>query len=110
MSKWQNGVQEYVQELKEFLAENNLEPTLENMLNGASDWSQYSYGGNSLIWDKDIAERLATTSEIKSRTLKHGLSDMANANETWLDVQARALHQASRKVLRDYKLLENIPY
>jgi hypothetical protein len=26
---------------------------------------------------------------------------MANANETWLDVQARALYQASRKVLKE---------
>lgn len=102
-SKWSQGVQEYTQELKEFLQENNLTATKENLLNGARDWSEYSYGGSSLIYDGDIAERLATPSEIKRQTRKDGLSDMANANETWLDVQARALHQAALKVLRGTK-------
>jgi hypothetical protein len=102
MSKWSTGVQEYAEELQEFLKENNLEATKENLLNGASDWSQYSYGGSSLIYDYDIAERLATPSEIKSRTRKDGsFNQMANANESWLDVQARALYQASRKVLQN---------
>ena len=59
MSKWTNGVNEYVQELKEFLKDENLETTKENMLNGASNWTQYSYGGSTLIYDYDIAERLA---------------------------------------------------
>lgn len=101
MSKWSEGVAIYAQELKEFLLKNNLDATKENMLNGARDWSEYSYGGSSLIYDYDIAERLATPSEIKSRTRKDGsFNQMANARETWLDVQARALYQASRKVLR----------
>ena len=101
MSKWQQGVNEYAEELREFLEENNLSATKENLLNGASDWTQYSYGGSSLIYDYDIAERLATPSEIKSRTRKDGsFNQMANARESWLDVQARALYQASRKVLR----------
>lgn len=101
MSKWQAGVKDYTEELMEFLDENKLEATKENMLNGASDWSQYSYGGSSLIYDVDIAARLATPSEIKSRTRKDGsFNQMANANETWLDVQARALHQACSRILR----------
>lgn len=104
MSKWQNGVKLYAEELKEFLQQENLEPTLENMLNGARDWTEYSYGGSSLIYDYDIAERLATPSEIKSRTRKDGsFNSTANANESWLDVQARALYQASRIVLRENK-------
>jgi hypothetical protein len=103
-SKWTTGVNEYAEELREFLAENNLEATKENMLNGARDWNEYSYGGSSLIYDDDIAERLATPSEIKSRTRKDGsLNQNANARETWLDVQARALYQASRKILREAK-------
>jgi hypothetical protein len=102
MSKWKTGVQKYADELKEFLKENNLEATEENLLNGARDWEEYSYSGNSLIYDWDIAERLATPSEIKKRTRKDGsFNSMANANETWLDVQARALYQASRKVLKE---------
>jgi hypothetical protein len=102
MSKWTQGVQEYVEELQEFLEQEGLESTKENMLNGASDWSQFSYGGLSLIYDYDIAERLATPSEIKSRTRKDGsLNQMANARESWLDVQARALYQASLIVLKE---------
>ena len=103
MSKWATGVQIYANELKEFLDYEKLETTLENMLNGASDWTQYSYGGSSEIYDDDIAERLATPSEIKHQTRQDGLSSMANARESWLDVQARALNQAARKVLRESK-------
>lgn len=103
MSKWNDGVKLYAQELKEHLKGNNLEATEENMLNGASDWSHYSWGGSSLIYDYDIAERLATPSEIKSRTRKDGsLNQYANKREQWLDVQARALYQASKLVLEEF--------
>ena len=96
-SKWSQGVHEYVLELQEFIDNEDLEYTKDNMLNGADDWTQYSYGGSSLIYDMDIAERLATPSEIASRTRKDGsFNQMANANESWLDVQARALNQACR--------------
>lgn len=101
ISKWQQGVNKYANDLIEFLNENELATTEDNMLNGATDWYDYSYGGSSLIFDIDIAIRLATPSEIKSRTRKDGsFNNMANANETWLDVQARALYQASLKVLQ----------
>ena len=103
-SKWQAGVELYAQELQEFLNENKLTATKENMLNGARDWSEYSYGGSSLIYDYDIAERLATPSEVKSRTRADGsFNQNANARETWLDVQARALSQACGKILRANK-------
>lgn len=108
MSKWNDGVQLYADELQEFLNENKLKATKENMLNGARDWNDYSYGGSSLIYDYDIAERLATPSEIKSRTRKNGsFNSMANARETWLEVQARALYQASNRVLRAHKKAVN---
>jgi hypothetical protein len=101
-SKWTQGVQIYAHELQEFLLENKLEPTVENMLNGARSWEEYSNGGCSLIYDEDIADRLATTSEIARRRSKDGnLNSMANSRESWLDVQARALYQASRIVKRD---------
>lgn len=96
-SAWQKGVEIYAQELQEFLAENNLPATKENMLNGASNWTKYSYGGSSLIYDYDIAERLCSPSELKR--CKEG-ERAPNANENWLDVQARALHQACRMVLK----------
>ena len=101
MSKWQQGVNKYAQELSQDLKDEGLEITKANLLNGASDWKEYSYGGNSCIYDWEIAERLATPSEIKSRTRKDGsLNSMANARETWLDVQARALFQASLIVMK----------
>lgn len=103
MSKWNNGVKLYAQELKDFLTDNNLEPTEQNMLNGAQSWKHYSYGGCSLIYDGDIADRLATPSEIRSCTRKDGSLKDANKTETWLDVQARALFQASQLILRETK-------
>lgn len=102
-SQWSKGVEIYAEEMREFLRDEGLPATKENLLNGASDWQQYSYGGCALIYDYDIAKRLATPSEIKRQTRKDGLSDMANTNENWLDVQAKALHQACYKVLREDK-------
>jgi len=80
-----------------------LEVTKENLLNGARDWSEYSYGGSSLIYDGDIAERLATPSEIKKCTRVDGSLRNPNSSETWLDVQTRALRQAASKILRGTK-------
>ena len=96
-SAWRKGVELYAEELREHLAENNLTSTKENLLNGARDWREYSYGGCSLIYDADIAERLCSPSELKK--VKGGERN-PNANETWLDCQARALFQAARIVLR----------
>lgn len=102
-SAWEKGVNEYVYEMVEAVADYVEDVTLDNvkevLLNGASDWSQYSYGGCSLIYDGDIAERLCTPSELKKVTHKDGsISQKANSRETWLDCQARALHQACRKI------------
>ena len=65
------------------------------MLNGAQNWYQYSWGGCSLIYDRDIAERLCTLSELK-RT--NNGEKRPNSSEEWLDVQTRALSQAARKI------------
>lgn len=62
-----------------------------NILNGAKDFSQFSYSGLALIYDEDIATRLCTPSELKKK--KNGKL-LSNAHENWLDVQARALYQA----------------
>jgi hypothetical protein len=103
-SAWNKGVKEYALELLEGLQEGieggyiipeNLNKNLleHALLNGASDWSAYSYGGCSLIYDGDIAERLSTPSFLKAR---RGGEWNPNKYETWLDVQARALKQACR--------------
>jgi len=65
------------------------------LLNGASDWNEYSWGGSSLIYDCDIAERLCNPTELK-RT-DHGRLN-PNSREQWLDTQARALFQASNRL------------
>lgn len=64
-------------------------------LNGARDWSEYSWGGSALIYDCDIAAALCNPSELK-RT-RNG-ERRPNSREEWLDVQARALSQAFRRM------------
>lgn len=107
-SAWGRGVNAYalelVEELKERAAHERRNPEsvkecLEWMLNGASSWSEYSLGGSSLIYDGDIAERLCTPSELKKT--RNG-ERRPNSREEWLDVQARALHQAAKRVYTIY--------
>lgn len=68
-SAWTKGVKMYALELLADLPENyeifGEKSDRELLLNGAKDWSQYSWGGCSLIYDEDIAERLCTPSELK---------------------------------------------
>ena len=69
----------------------------EDFLNGAENWKEYSWGGCSLIYDQDIAQRLCTPSELKKT--KNG-TRKPNKQEEWLDTQARALYQAYRMIYR----------
>jgi hypothetical protein len=88
-SAWRKGVKAYALEMLEG-AEENFSPV--SLLNGAESWRAYSYGGCSLIYDADIAERLCSPSEyVKTRQGERA----PNSRETWLDVQARALGQAA---------------
>ena len=78
---------------------NNWEELKKALLNGAADWSAYSYGGCALVYDEDIARHYCTPSELRKVTHKDGtISERANAGENWLDVQARALWQAARLI------------
>lgn len=108
-SAWNRGVKAYalelIEELEEaiaggyFDAEDIESPKLleRQLLNGASDWSQYSWGGCSLIYNEDIAERLCTPSELKKT--RNG-ERRPNSREEWLDTQARALWQAAHHIQR----------
>lgn len=108
-SAWSKGVTAYAIELVEQLEEaaegGYLDATdltaprmlRKALLNGADDWSAYSWGGCSLIYDSDIAERLCCPSELK-RT-RNG-ERRPNSREAWLDTQARALSQAEARVQR----------
>lgn len=100
-SAWDRGVNAYALDLLDNLAEltpddlSNRAIIRAALLNGASDWQQYSYGGCALIYDCDIAERLCTPSELKRcRGGEWNLS----SRENWLDVQARALRRAGFRV------------
>ena len=103
-SAWDKAVTAYALELVEILDNWERQPASvselrEMMLNGADSWNAYSWGGSSLIYNCDIAERVCSPSELKRATRKDGsLRDMANAREYWLDTQARALSQAANRV------------
>jgi len=91
---WQTAVKTYALELLEDMEG---EFSSDNLLNGAANWNDYSYGGSALIYDADIAERLCSPSELKR---KRGGELAPNARESWLDCQARALSQAARCISR----------
>lgn len=106
-SAWDKGVTVYALELVEQLAEGieggyidadglaSQAMFRKALLNGADDWSAYSWGGCALIYNSDIAERLCCPSELK-RT-RNG-ERRPNSREEWLDVQARALICAAYRV------------
>lgn len=107
-SAWGRGVQAYMDEIAHTIADqvHEVEPTraaIEHIaLNGARDWSQYSWGGCSLVYDEDIAKLLCPPSTLKRK--RNGALP-PNSSEEWLDVQARALAQACRRVCRIAKAL-----
>ena len=97
-SAWRRGVKVYAVNMLEELLDRGADldaltrKELEKAaLNGADTWGQYSYGGCSLIYSCDIAELLCSPSELKKM---RGGERQPRPNETWLDVQARALYQA----------------
>ena len=113
-SAWDKGVTAYALDLLDGLQESIDCGTLDSadliapkdlhkaLLNGAGSWSEYSWGGCSLIYDSDIAERLCTPSELK-RT-RSG-ERRPNSREEWLDTQARALFQAANRIVRRVRML-----
>lgn len=104
-SAWDKGVTAYAIDLldqyqeraeyegREAASRKELE---EWLLNGASTWSVYSWGGSALIYNGDIAKRLCNPTELK-RT--HNGERRPNSREEWLDTQARALAQAAKRLI-----------
>ncbi len=113
-SAWGRGVKEYALDLLDHVEqgiEGNwfndadiLSPNLlrKELLNGAADWLEYSEGGCALVYDKDIAERLCTPSELKK---KQGGRLQPNSRETF-ELQARALKQAASIIMRNAILIK----
>ena len=111
-SAWSKGVTLYAlellsdyEELREYYGRDaeNAKEFKEWLLNGAKDWNQFSWGGCSLIYDYDIAERLCTPSELKKT--RHG-ERRPNSREEWLDTQARALYQAAARLALIFRYAE----
>ena len=94
-SAWGRAVKSYALELLDSL---DGEYRAVALLNGAENWSAYSYGGCALIYDAEIAERVCSPSELKR---KRGGELAPNTGESWLDCQARALSQAASLIARN---------
>ena len=108
-SAWNQGVIQYALELVDNLKEEQLNGFNhvyeDTMLNGASNWEEYSYGGCSLIYNEDIAERLLTPSELKKFYGKDGIFNNyknPNKREDWMQMQARALFQAMMLIIVEF--------
>ena len=101
-SAWSKGVKEYAYMLldnifmhSDYKAITDCKSLHKELLNGAKNWHQFSWGGCALIYDGDIAETLCSPSELKK--CKNGML-RPNKKEQWLDVQARALFQAENLI------------
>lgn len=97
-SAWSKGVKEYAYMLLDHIFKDSDYKSISNfkalhaeLLDGAKDWKQFSWGGCSLIYNEGIAKTLCSPSELKR--CKNGML-RPNRQEQWLDVQTRALIQA----------------
>lgn len=114
-SAWDRGVTAYAYDLLDNVEDaardgqplNTRREWKEAMLNGAQDWTEYSYGGSSLCYDGDIAKRLCTPSELKRK--RNGELN-PNSRESWLDVQARALFRAQARICNILRFKLGINY
>lgn len=108
-SAWDRGVAVYASHLLDNLHDDYIEYGIidsddladvalvrDALLNGAKNWSEYSWGGCAYIYNGDIARVLCTPSELKRAD--NG-NRRPNPREEWLDVQTRALKQASTLLL-----------
>lgn len=118
-SYWERGVDDYASrladDLEEWLDGNYIElDDLRNLnrletilLNGAHDWSHYSWSGCALCYNGQIAEQLCTPTQLK-RTCNG--ARRPNSREDWLDVQAKALTQAFMRIKKAVRATWNKEY
>ena len=111
-SAWGKGIQQYAMDLiydKQDFSEvyvPDIKTSEKELLNGARDWKEYSWSGNAIIYDSEIARRLCSPSELKKVTRENGSVRKPNSREEWLDTQARALYQAFELIKEKYHELE----
>ena len=101
-SVWDKGVKEYAYMLlddlfsyKDYKSITNFKSLHKELLDGATNWRQFSYICCTLFMAEDIAKTLCSPSELKK--CKNGML-RPNKKEQWLDVQARALFQAENLI------------
>ena len=111
-SAYKRGIKKYTDELLDNLEEmariykrlpkdeNELESWL---LKGAMNWENYSYRGYSLKFNRQIAERLCTPSELKK---KDGGRIAPSRHDNWFNEQAKALNYACLRIKSKFRLLE----
>lgn len=119
-SAWSRGVKSYALEMLEKIEDTDAQAdtiTLGDLINhvgykfikigcftGAlGACSEMSWGGKFEIYSEDIAQRLATPSEIKKCTHKNGSFRNEFGKIHWLDIQARAIYQAVMLIQRNAK-------
>lgn len=102
-SAWRKGVCTYAlmlidlaDDLENAISDNSVNIMRKSLLNGATDFKEYSYGGCAFVENEMIARTLCNNTEYK-RT--NGGDKNPNSRENWLDVQARALGQACYLIL-----------
>lgn len=99
-SKWGNGVKYLALSIIGNYADDepgaavDLQDLEATLLNGATNWEAYCYGGLLLISNLEIAKLLCSPSELRRCTAADGSLKDPNRREIWMDVQARAAQQA----------------
>lgn len=102
-SAWKKGVLHYAFFImNKFDRETEIESEA-TLLSGAKDWKQASCSGGFYVNDEVIALTLCNNSELR-------MTRDGKRNETWLDVQARALFQASQLILSIMKNPQKIQF
>ena len=98
VSQWEKGVLSMVDIILYTCDDDFVITSVTNLkkhcLNGADNWSQYSYGGNALIYNCDIVECFYTKSQRKRFYFDDGRCRDTDLFNNLLEVQTRALCRA----------------
>ena len=95
-SAWDKGVKDFAVDMFDSFVEDSKRIWIQNiteddLLNGAKDWKQYSWGGCALVYNDDIRKALCPDDTGEEKRSRDG--------KPWLDVQAEALRKAAQLVL-----------
>lgn len=107
---WNIGVKEYAEsllcdgEISSSASFGSVKELEKALLDGCENWKDYSYNGMSLIYNYHICQSLCPISE--QRRKQFGMLP-PNSQESWLDVQARALFQAGIIIARVFVDLQS---